>query len=37
MPPQGGEAVSEGFSYRSDGNDMWLTADDLRALMASCA
>ncbi|MBO2452185.1 UDP-N-acetylglucosamine 4,6-dehydratase (inverting) [Actinomadura barringtoniae] len=36
MPPQGGEAVSEGFSFRSDSNDMWLSTDDLQALLASC-
>ncbi|GAA3227361.1 UDP-N-acetylglucosamine 4,6-dehydratase (inverting) [Actinocorallia longicatena] len=34
-PPQAGESVSEGFSYRSDTNDMWLVRDDLRAMLAS--
>jgi UDP-N-acetylglucosamine 4,6-dehydratase len=37
VPPQGGEPVSEGFSYRSDSNDMWLSPDDLRAMMALLA
>ncbi|MFI0447640.1 UDP-N-acetylglucosamine 4,6-dehydratase (inverting) [Actinomadura sp. 6N118] len=36
VPPQGGEPVHEGFSYRSDDNDMWLTADDLQGLLATC-
>ncbi|KAB2351751.1 UDP-N-acetylglucosamine 4,6-dehydratase (inverting) [Actinomadura rudentiformis] len=36
VPPQGGEPVREGFSYRSDDNDMWLTADDLQGLLATC-
>lgn len=30
-----GEPVPEGFSYRSDNNDMWLTVDDLRNLIRS--
>jgi len=29
-----GEPVPPGFSYRSDTNDLWLTPDDLRALIA---
>ncbi|GAA2634179.1 UDP-N-acetylglucosamine 4,6-dehydratase (inverting) [Actinomadura fulvescens] len=36
VPPQGGEPVSEGFCYRSDSNDMWLTPDDLQRLLATC-
>lgn len=28
-----GEPVPQGFSYRSDTNDLWLTPDDLRALI----
>jgi UDP-N-acetylglucosamine 4,6-dehydratase len=32
-PPQGGQPVTEGFSYRSHTNDMWLTPHDLRALL----
>ncbi|GAA2090444.1 UDP-N-acetylglucosamine 4,6-dehydratase (inverting) [Actinomadura alba] len=34
-PPEGGEPASEGFSYQSDTNDLWLTVDDLRAMLAS--
>jgi UDP-N-acetylglucosamine 4,6-dehydratase len=34
-PPEGGQPVSEGFSYRSETNDLWLTVDDLRAMLAS--
>ena len=30
-PPDGGEPVAEGFTYRSDNNDLWLSVDDLRA------
>ena len=30
-----GEPVPQGFSYRSDTNDQWLTPDDLRALIAA--
>ncbi|HEX6470992.1 MAG TPA: UDP-N-acetylglucosamine 4,6-dehydratase (inverting) [Streptosporangiaceae bacterium] len=37
VPPQGGQAVREGFSYRSDTNDLWLTPSDLRALLAPAA
>jgi UDP-N-acetylglucosamine 4,6-dehydratase len=33
QPPEDGETVSEGFTYRSDGNDRWLTVEDLRGLM----
>jgi UDP-N-acetylglucosamine 4,6-dehydratase len=32
-----GEAVPRGFSYRSDTNDQWLTADELRQLVGSVA
>ena len=32
VPPVG-EAVEKGFSYRSDSNDQWLTAVDLRKLL----
>jgi UDP-N-acetylglucosamine 4,6-dehydratase len=31
--PKGGEHVSDGFNYRSDNNDLWLTVDDMRALI----
>jgi UDP-N-acetylglucosamine 4,6-dehydratase len=34
-PPEDGQPASEGFSYRSDTNDLWLTVDDLRAMLAS--
>jgi UDP-N-acetylglucosamine 4,6-dehydratase len=34
-PPEDGVPASEGFSYRSDTNDLWLTVDDLRAMLAS--
>ncbi|WP_024876575.1 UDP-N-acetylglucosamine 4,6-dehydratase (inverting) [Saccharomonospora piscinae] len=33
-PPEGGEAVPDGFSYRSDTNDLWLSTDDIRKLIA---
>jgi UDP-N-acetylglucosamine 4,6-dehydratase len=32
-PPTDGAAVPEGFAYRSDTNDLWLTDDDLRTLV----
>jgi len=35
-PPQAGESVTEGFSYRSDTNDQWLADVDLRAMLATC-
>ncbi len=31
--PQGGEEVPDGFNYRSDNNDLWLSVDDMRALI----
>jgi UDP-N-acetylglucosamine 4,6-dehydratase len=30
-----GEALAEGFSYRSDTNDLWLSVDDLKKLIDS--
>ncbi|MFI7698374.1 UDP-N-acetylglucosamine 4,6-dehydratase (inverting) [Nonomuraea sp. NPDC049480] len=33
-PPQTGELLPEGFSYRSDTNDQWLSVDDLRGMVA---
>ncbi len=32
-PPEGGELVPEGFAYRSDTNDRWLDAEELRDLV----
>lgn len=34
VPPQGGEALPEGFAYRSDTNDRWLSVDELRDMVA---
>ncbi|HUR06220.1 MAG TPA: UDP-N-acetylglucosamine 4,6-dehydratase (inverting) [Nonomuraea sp.] len=34
VPPQGGELLPEGFAYRSDTNDRWLSVEDLRAMAA---
>jgi UDP-N-acetylglucosamine 4,6-dehydratase len=31
--PTGGEDVADGFNYRSDNNDLWLTVDQMRALL----
>jgi UDP-N-acetylglucosamine 4,6-dehydratase/5-epimerase len=31
--PTGGEAVPDGFNYRSDNNDLWLSVDDMRKLV----
>lgn len=31
--PVTGEAVPDGFSYRSDTNDLWMSAQDLRAIL----
>jgi UDP-N-acetylglucosamine 4,6-dehydratase len=31
--PQGGENVEDGFNYRSDNNDLWLSIDDMRKLI----
>ena len=33
--PPVGEPVQENFSYSSDSNDLWLSVDDLRAMIAS--
>jgi UDP-N-acetylglucosamine 4,6-dehydratase len=33
-PLTGGDAVPDGFVYRSDLNDMWLAPDELRAMIA---
>ncbi|MDF5751400.1 UDP-N-acetylglucosamine 4,6-dehydratase (inverting) [Spongiactinospora sp. TRM90649] len=35
VPPQAGETVPEGFSYRSDGNDQWLTVAQLREMISA--
>ncbi|TDE50941.1 UDP-N-acetylglucosamine 4,6-dehydratase (inverting) [Nonomuraea mesophila] len=32
-PPQAGEVLPEGFAYRSDTNDQWLSVDDLRGMV----
>lgn len=32
-PPVGGEAVEDGFNYRSDNNDLWLSVEEMRALI----
>jgi len=34
-PPEQGVPLPEGFAYRSDTNDLWLTVDDLRVMLAS--
>ena len=34
VPPQGGELLPEGFAYRSDTNDRWLSVEDLRTMAA---
>lgn len=34
QPPVGGTSVPEGFAYRSDTNEFWLSGDDLRELVA---
>jgi UDP-N-acetylglucosamine 4,6-dehydratase len=33
VPPTGGEPVPDGFNYRSDNNDLWLSVDEMRALL----
>lgn len=33
-PPDGGDPVADGFAYRSDTNDLWLSTDDLREMIA---
>jgi UDP-N-acetylglucosamine 4,6-dehydratase/5-epimerase len=32
-PPADGERVAEGFCYRSDSNDLWLSVEDLRDML----
>jgi UDP-N-acetylglucosamine 4,6-dehydratase/5-epimerase len=34
-PPEDGRAVPDGFAYRSDSNDEWLTREDVAALLRS--
>ena len=31
--PKGGEEVPDGFNYRSDNNDLWLSAEDMQKLL----
>jgi UDP-N-acetylglucosamine 4,6-dehydratase/5-epimerase len=31
--PSGGEAVADGFNYRSDNNDLWLEVEEMRSLL----
>jgi len=31
--PAGGEEVADGFNYRSDNNDLWLSIEDMRKLI----
>lgn len=31
--PEGGEEVADGFNYRSDNNDLWLSVDEMRSLL----
>lgn len=33
QPPVGGEPVEDGFNYRSDNNDLWLSVEEMRALI----
>jgi UDP-N-acetylglucosamine 4,6-dehydratase len=33
VAPEGGERVEDGFNYRSDNNDLWLSVEDMRALL----
>ena len=33
QPPEDGKPVPEGFCYRSDTNDLWLAADEVRSLV----
>ncbi|TDD13492.1 UDP-N-acetylglucosamine 4,6-dehydratase (inverting) [Nonomuraea diastatica] len=33
-PPHAGELLPEGFAYRSDTNDQWLSVDDLRGMVS---
>ncbi|GAA2694072.1 MULTISPECIES: UDP-N-acetylglucosamine 4,6-dehydratase (inverting) [Actinoplanes] len=32
--PEGGEQVADGFNYRSDNNDLWLSVDEMRDLVS---
>lgn len=34
VPPTDGTAVPDGFAYRSDSNDQWLTVEHMRAMIA---
>ncbi|GAA2891921.1 UDP-N-acetylglucosamine 4,6-dehydratase (inverting) [Streptosporangium fragile] len=34
VPPQGGATLPEGFAYRSDTNDRWLSVDQLRNMIS---
>lgn len=34
VPPQGGQMLPEGFAYRSDTNDRWLSVEQLREMVA---
>jgi UDP-N-acetylglucosamine 4,6-dehydratase len=36
-PPRGGVGVPEGFSYTSDTNDLWLSVDEIRDMIARFA
>ena len=31
--PISGDSVEDGFAYRSDSNDIWLTVDEIRTLL----
>jgi UDP-N-acetylglucosamine 4,6-dehydratase len=33
-PPTDGTPVPEGFAYRSDSNDLWLSVEQLREMIA---
>jgi UDP-N-acetylglucosamine 4,6-dehydratase/5-epimerase len=35
--PAGGTRLPDGFAYRSDSNDLWLSVDNLRAILATVA
>ena len=37
QPPANGEPVSEGFAYRSNTNDLWLSVDELREILGTLA
>jgi len=36
-PPADGTPVADDFAYRSDSNDLWLTVDELRSMIAAAA